>query len=61
MKILNKITAIKHYITAYRIKKQNQQRKDFINSKVETEAIEYLRNWETNKNNDSYLYLRNFK
>ena len=58
MKFLNKIKIIRRYVAAYRIKKQNQIRKELIVSKVESEAMEYLRNWETNKNNDAYLYLK---
>ena len=58
MKFLNKIRVIKRYVAAYRIKKQNQVRKELLKSKVESEAFEYLKNWEVNKNNESYLYLR---
>lgn len=52
------IKLIRHYFAAYRIKKENQIRKEFIDNKIEIEAMDYLRNWESNKNNESYLYLR---
>ena len=52
------IKLIRHYVAAYRIKKENQIRKEFIDNKIEIEAMDYLRNWESNKNNESYLFPR---
>lgn len=58
MKLLTKICNIKNYIAAYRLKKENQIRKELTVNKMESEAFDYLRNHEFNKDNRALLMLR---